>query len=156
MKVESLMTHNVESCAPGTDLATAARHMWDADCGLLPVLDAGKLRGVVTDRDIAMAVAMRGVPARDIRVDEIMTGDHVTVRAQDDAKVALEKMSAAQVRRLPVVGKDGELDGVLSMNDLMLEAKAARNAAGAPTYKQIVIALQAIGQHRDLPVAATG
>ncbi len=154
MKVENLMTRNVLTCTPGSDLASAAKTMWEGDCGVLPVVEDGKLRGVVTDRDICMAVAMRGDRAGSILVADVISGDHITVQAQDDIKVALRKMREAQIRRLPVVGPDGELDGMLSINDLALEARVPRKDEGAPTYKDIVTTLQAIGQHRDLPVVA--
>ena len=60
MKVRALMTSDVETCRPDTDLAAVARAMWDRDCGFIPVIDAaGALRGVVTDRDICIASATR-------------------------------------------------------------------------------------------------
>ena len=67
---------------------------------------------------------------------------------------ALATMSRYQVRRLPVVGRDGEIEGILSMNDVVLEAKAKRTKAGGPSYKDVIVSLQEIGRHRELPVPA--
>ncbi len=153
MTVESLMTRNVRTCDPLSSLAAAAKQMWDGDCGILPVVESGRLRGLITDRDVCMAVAIRGARADEIQVGDVISGDHVTVQAGDSVKVALRKMGEHQLRRLPVVGRDGELDGMLSLNDLALEAKPTGKGGGAPTYKDIATALRAIGQHRDLPVA---
>lgn len=153
MKVQSVMTQGVYTCRPDSDLASVAKKMFDGDCGLLPVLENGRLCGVITDRDICMAVMVRGERPSDIRVDQVMSGEHYTCRADEDVKSALQTMAEHQVRRLPVVGRDGELDGVLALNDLILEARASEDEEETPTCEDIVAVLQAVGRHRDLPVA---
>ena len=57
MKVKEIMTANPQSCGPDVTLDAAAHAMWEADCGILPVQDNGKLVGVVTDRDMYIALA---------------------------------------------------------------------------------------------------
>lgn len=59
MKIKDIMTTDVRICSPGTNLAAAAALMLDGDCGILPVVDEGKLVGVVTDRDMYIALATR-------------------------------------------------------------------------------------------------
>jgi CBS domain-containing protein len=64
MKVQDIMTQEVQCCGPDTNLAAAAKMMWDSDCGALPVVNIeGHLLGVITDRDICRAAATRNKPA---------------------------------------------------------------------------------------------
>src|SRR5690242_8490683 len=75
MKVQDVMTRNVEACLPETDLAAAAMMMWRQDCGVIPVTNRdGRVAGVVTDRDICMAVATQHRLADQIHVNEIISG----------------------------------------------------------------------------------
>ena len=151
MKVSDLMTQGALTCHPDDHLAEAAKLMWSGDCGMIPVLEDGRLRGVITDRDICMAVAMQGQLAEEIPVDRVMNPKPHTCLPTAKVQTALEVMKKYRVRRLPVVGRDGEFEGVLSMNDLILEAKARGNKVGAPTHAEVIGALRQIGQHRELP-----
>lgn len=149
MKVQDVMTPNPESCTPETNLAAAAMMMWRCDCGVIPVRDAhGAIRGLVTDRDICMAVATQDRLARDIRVDEVMTGEVHAVRPDDDIELAEERMRSARVRRLPVVEADGRLAGVISINDLILHANsAARGKHGRLSTDEVMSVLRSISGH---------
>ena len=61
MRVRDLMTSDVKTCRPETNLAEAVKEMWEGDCGALPVVgDDGRVAGIITDRDICIAVATRG------------------------------------------------------------------------------------------------
>src|SRR5262245_35747142 len=91
MKVKDVMTRGIETCTQDTDLAAAAMTMWRRDCGVVPVADAqGKLVGVITDRDICMAVATKHRPAEQVHVRELITGTLHAVRPEDDVKAALD------------------------------------------------------------------
>ena len=68
MKVKDLMTREPRTCSPDTTLASAAHLMWDGDCGILPVVDDGELVGVVTDRDMYIALATQNARASHLRV----------------------------------------------------------------------------------------
>ena len=58
MTVEEIMTRDVQCCGPETNLAAAAKMMWDHDCGVLPILNVqGQVMGMITDRDICMAAS---------------------------------------------------------------------------------------------------
>jgi len=59
MKVKEIMTKDVSTCTPDTTVAEAAHLMWEADCGILPVVEDGELEGIVTDRDMYIALATR-------------------------------------------------------------------------------------------------
>src|SRR5260221_12493911 len=119
MKVKDIMSRSVETCAPDTDLAAAAMTMWRRDCGVVPVADTqGKVVGVITDRDICMAVATRHRPPEQVQVRELVSGKLHTVRPEDDIKTAMETMRKEQIRPLPVVQRDGTIAGMLSISDL--------------------------------------
>lgn len=128
MLVENLMTRDPESCRPDSTLAEAAAVMWRRDCGVVPVTgDDGRVVGVVTDRDICMALSMRGQRAGDVRVGEVMEGGAVeTCTPVDDVREALELMKRRQVRRLPVVDSRGKLVGLLSINDVIRHTRKAK------------------------------
>lgn len=155
MKVKDVMTPNAKTIWLTESLADAARTMWENDCGVLPIVKDQKVVGVITDRDICMATAMRKSNASSISVEEVMTGKVYAVKPEDDVDDALLLMQQHQVRRVPVINSEGELEGVLSMNDIVLKAKASDGAAGDLLgYDEVVKTYQAICQH-PLPAAAT-
>ena len=126
MTVRDLMTSNVKTCRPDTNLAEAGRDMWEGDCGALPVVnDEGRVTGMITDRDICIALATRGRSADRIAVREVARGHVHTCLRDDDATVALLAMKAHKVRRLPVVDAEGHIQGMLSLNDVVTHAGSA-------------------------------
>ena len=100
MKVKDIMTGDPRVCTPDTTVAEAARLMWDGDCGILPVVDGGKLVGVVTDRDMYIALATRNERAARLRVGAVATRNVVTCTPEDNVQTALAAMKDARVRRL--------------------------------------------------------
>ncbi|MER3424335.1 MAG: CBS domain-containing protein [Nitrospiraceae bacterium] len=155
MKVKEIMTGDVQCCSPQTNLAAAAKMMWDSDCGILPVLDVeGKVMGMITDRDICMAAATKNRPPSEFPVWETITGNVYACSLEDDIDDALNTMANEQVRRLPVVDEDGVLRGMLSLNDIVLQANTDQS------YESLVRTLKAISRHRTLagstPLAASG
>jgi CBS domain-containing protein len=116
--VKELMTRDCKACDPSDSLASAAMRMWDGDCGILPVIEAGKVVGVITDRDICMALALKGCRPNEQAVGEVMTAAVHTCSPQDDVVEALATMGRRRVRRLVVV-EGGTLAGMLSMNDVV-------------------------------------
>ena len=152
MKIQDLMTSDVQCCGPDTNLATAAKMMWDSDCGALPVLNVeGHVMGMITDRDICMAAATKNKPASDITVWETISGKVYTCQLSDDVHTALDIMKREKVRRLPVVDEDGVLQGIVAMNDFVLLAADAKGAkAPAVSYEDVVRTMKAISMHRAL------
>jgi CBS domain-containing protein len=143
MKVKDIMTAGPKTCTPETTVAEAATLMWEGDCGILPVVDDGELVGVVTDRDMYIALATRDARASELRVGAVATTKVATCEPEDDVHAALATMKQARVRRLPVVGFGGTVLGIVSMNDIVLAA-----GASAPVRStEVVEALQAICAH---------
>lgn len=150
MKVKEIMTPGAQAIWLTESLADAAKMMWDNDCGILPIIkDGRKVIGVITDRDICMASAMRDAHPSAISVEEVMTGRVFSVKPEDNVDEALQTMQEHRVRRLPVINPEGELEGVVSMNDVLLHAKAADEVEdGCIDYADVVKTYQAIGRHR--------
>ena len=140
MNVKSLMTAAPRTCTPATNLAEAAALMLDADCGILPVVDdAGKLVGVVTDRDMCIALATRNALASQLTVGDVAGRRVFTCGPDDDVQSALATMKQHHVRRLPVEGFGGTVAGIISMNDILLAAgrKGVGNADIIETFQAI-------------------
>jgi CBS domain-containing protein len=129
MKVQNVMTDEVQTCSPETNLATVAMQMWRGDFGVMPVVAGRKVVGMITDRDICMAAATKHRDPANIRVKEVISGQVYGCSADTDIREALKIMQQKQVRRLPIISpKDGRLEGILSMNDLALKATTERKA----------------------------
>jgi CBS domain-containing protein len=144
MKVSDVMTSEVQYCTPETNLAVAALQMFAGDCGTLPVVEKdGKVIGMITDRDICMAVATRRQDIADIKVGEVPTGHVQSCAPEIEVRDALKIFEKARVRRLPVVGEDGNLRGILSMSDIVLKAGEESGKKGV-SNAELVDALKTI------------
>lgn len=133
MKVEELMTRDPATVRPESTCTEAAVLMKNKDCGSLPVVQDGRLVGIVTDRDIVLrAVAGKKDPAR-VPVSEIMTAAPATIASATRAEDASKLMSEKQVRRLPVVD-GGRLVGILTIGQLA--RRESVNAVGE-TLKEV-------------------
>ncbi len=123
MKVEQMMNHAVKACHPEDSLNKAAQTMWENVCGAVPIVDAEfKPIGFLTDRDICMAAYTQGKPLQALTVDGAMARKVVCCQLEDDLDSAMQLMREKHFRRLPVVGPDGKLIGILSLDDLAHEA----------------------------------
>lgn len=124
MKVSEVMCRPVSSCSEDTSLPVAARRMGENDCGVLPVVREKRVVGMITDRDVCLAVGNLSRHPTDTLVRDVMTRDVALCRTDDDVRDALSVMANRQVRRLPVLDAAGTLQGVVSMDDLVLRAEA--------------------------------
>lgn len=132
MKVRDVMMKSPAACSPWTNLAAATELMWVHNCGMLPVVDENeKCLGVITDRDICIALGTRDRRASEITVGEVINGKLFYCAAEDEIRSALEIMRRNRVRRLPVLGKNGVLEGILSMDDVVLLAQIGPDGASA-------------------------
>jgi CBS domain-containing protein len=152
MKVQRIMTENVATCSPESSLAAAAGLMWQHDCGIIPVVDgARKVIGIITDRDICMSVAMNHRLASEITVGEVISGQVFACSPDDDISQALGVMQRNRVLRVPVVDEAGRLQGILSMNDVVLRAEEGREKKGdGISYSEVVDTRKVISEHRNV------
>lgn len=148
VRVRTLMSREVITCTTDMDLARVGWLLWEGDCGALPVLREGKVVGMITDRDVCMAAAMKPRPCTEIRVAEAMSaGDIAFVRADADLDDALAILAARRVRRLPVLDDEGRLVGLLSINDLLRRAEGPAGLRGG-LREHVAAALRAICEPR--------
>jgi len=153
MTVKELMTSDVKSCDPDKNLATAAKIMWDGDCGIVPVVnEERKVLGLLTDRDVCIAAATRSMNPANIRVREVMSGDVYACSQDDDVRAALKTLKKQRVRRLPVLDIENRLVGIISMNDLVMRAEY-RKGSDVPG-EEFLETLKSICAHSGRAVAA--
>jgi CBS domain-containing protein len=152
MKVKEVMMGTPYYCQVNTNLGSATELMWNGNCGFLPVMGAdGRTIGVVTDRDICIALGTRNRPAGDITVGEVMSNRVFACAPDDDIHIALATMKEGGVRRLPVLGRDGVLAGVLSMDDVLLRSQPGGIGKQPElSSEEVVKAYRAINQ-RQVP-----
>jgi len=128
MRCSEIMTKNVKTATRETSLREVAAIMRDGDMGAVPVVESGKLVGIVTDRDIVVRSVAEGRNA-DSSVAEAMTTELFTVKPDDFVFEAIRLMGDKQVRRIPVVTTDGALAGIIAMADVALEMEDEREIA---------------------------
>lgn len=119
MSVGRICTREVDTVRFDESALEAARRMRDRQVGSLVVVDENRPVGIVTDRDLAVRVLAAGVDAAGCRVSEVMTPSPTTAREEDSIEAALGFMRAGRFRRLPVVGVDGGLVGILALDDVL-------------------------------------
>lgn len=116
MKVEQIMTTNVQCCNGTDSIQKAAQTMENYNCGSVPVCENKKVIGVITDRDIVLKAVAKG--KTNCRVEDCMSNQVVTSTPDADAHDAANLMAQHQIRRLPIVSTSGELCGILAIGDL--------------------------------------
>jgi len=151
MKVQDVMTYDVQTCSPETNLAAAAMQMWRGDFGVMPVVAGGKVVGMITDRDICIAAATKHRDPANIRVKEVISGKVYGCSPDADIHEALKIMQQKQVRRLPIISaEDGRLAGILSMNDVALKEQGGAKAE--LSAEDVETTMRGICAHRELPL----
>ena len=128
MKIQDVMTPDVSFVEPGTPILEIARKMRDNDIGSMPVVEDGRLVGMVTDRDIVVRVVADGADLGSKTARDAMSPRVLYCFDDEELEAVLENMGDQQVRRLPVVNRDKRLVGMVSLGDLALSGK--RKAAG--------------------------
>ena len=131
MNICDIMTERVISISEDEPVVAAARLMKQNNIGALPVRDEkGKLKGIVTDRDIVLRCVAANINLQDVRIGEIMSRNLVTASPFDDAEKAAVKMGESQVRRLPVTD-NGVLVGIVALGDIARSGEFDMEAADA-------------------------
>jgi predicted transcriptional regulator len=125
MRIEDLMCRDVYHCRPEDSLESAARLMWEHDCGCAPVCTGNgeqRVVGMITDRDIAMCALFQGKPLGEISVQEAMSHGVSACHVEDEPDKVEQLMSERQIRRIPIISAEGRLLGIVSLADLVREA----------------------------------
>ena len=117
MKDSEVMSRDVQCVGPDQPVQEAAGFMLSANAGSIPVTEGRKLLGIITDRDIAVRGVAKGY-GPETAVRDLMSDDIVSARIDDEVADVAERMSTAQVRRLPVIDENQELCGIVSLGDL--------------------------------------
>ena len=131
--IREAMTSNPTIVEPDTTAAEAARTMKSEDVGSLPIVEDGRLVGVVTDRDLAIRILAEDRGA-DTPVGEIASRDVVTADPEQSLEEAARLMAEHQIRRLPVTEEDGKLVGILAQADV---AQAGHDSLTGDVVQQI-------------------
>ena len=159
MIIKEVMNPDVTTCRPDTTLETAAILMWDGDCGTVAIVDdEARVVGIITDRDICMAVALQHKHANTIQVHEVMSRHLFTCHPESDIMNALKTMSFQKVRRLPVTNDSGQVEGIISIEDIIARAERGRRGIQTPelTYDDTMTTLKAICRpHKSSGVASS-
>lgn len=122
MKINEVMTREVEVARPDDTIQTVARKMAASDFGFMPVCDGRRLQGTVTDRDLTTRALAEG-KSFDTPVSQVMSRDVHWLRQDEDVSAALKFMGDKQIRRLPVIDESDRLVGVVALGDLARTGK---------------------------------
>lgn len=129
MTVEQIMNRHIKVCGPQESLNRAAQIMWEVPCGAVPVVnEQSRPIGFLTDRDICMAAYTQGKPLAELRVEGAMAQRVISCKADEDLRAAARTMRDSHVRRLLVVNQEGQLAGLLTLDDIASET--ARTLTG--------------------------
>ena len=135
MRLEEVMTTDVETVTSDASLMEAAAQMKSLDVGLIPVCDGADLKGTLTDRDITVRATAAGLDPSKTSVSEIMSTDVVYCFADQEIEEAMSLMEARQIRRLPVLSREKRLVGIVSLGDLAVHA--GQNELLGDTLKEV-------------------
>ncbi len=150
MKVQDVMTRSPVTCFIQDPLHLAAQKLWERDCGCLPVVDPeDRPLAMITDRDICMAALTTGKPLHELQVGQAMSKQVVACREGDDLAAAGARMAQSGVRRVPVIDANGMLCGVLSLNDLAVNAAKGAGSRTGDIAGEALRVLVAVSAHRD-------
>ena len=127
-RCREIMTRNVKTASREMTLREVAALMRDGDMGAMPVVEDGRLVGIVTDRDIVVRAIADG-RAVDVPIGDVMTSEIFSVRENDFVFEAIRLMGDRQVRRVPIINDAGELVGIIAMADVALETEDEREIA---------------------------
>jgi CBS domain-containing protein len=156
MKIEDLMSTSLVTCHPRDNLSRAAQMMWEHDCGAVPVVDdQARVVGMLTDRDICMAAYTQGLPLAQIRVSSVCSRIVQACDVNDTIEGAENLMRRAQIRRLPIVDRNGRLLGVLSLGDLAQHVHTNGRESDGLSCESVARTLAAVSRPRS-PVDERG
>lgn len=128
MKVQEIMSTNVETVSPTSSLRATARRFSSLGIGALPVVDNGKLLGIITDRDVSVYAVAIGRDPQNTEVKTVMTKEVFTCFEDQNLTEAAQIMEDHKIRRLAVLNREEQITGFLTVDDL---APVSHELAGA-------------------------
>jgi CBS domain-containing protein len=126
--VDEVMARNVQTIDSSMNLTQAAQRMRDANIGVLPVVDSGRLKGIVTDRDLVIRGMATGLDPSSMRVSDVATHSLVAAREDWPIQRAMDTMRSHQVGRLPVIDEHDRVVGMLTLSSLALRSPQQHQA----------------------------
>jgi|SRR5579863_1593001 len=155
MKVQDMMRKSPKYCDPSANLAAVTEMLWSCGGGALPVTGPdGTIQGILTDRDICVALGTRNLRPSEVTAAQAMSRNVAICKARDDIHTALKIMRTRKVRRLPVAGDTGKLEGLLCLTDLVLNARHDDGSGPELSYEDVMGTLKAIYWRHIAAVAA--
>jgi CBS domain-containing protein len=132
MPIREIMTREVDVVPPDVSIRDAAAKMKELDVGAIPVCDGQKLSGLVTDRDITLRAVAEGRDPSKTRVSDVMSSEIAYCFEDDSVEQAAKLMESKQIRRLPILDRNKQLTGIVSLGDIAVRAEGSRqkNLAG--------------------------
>lgn len=154
MKAKNIMTENVCCVGNSQSLKDAAQIMWEHNCGSVPVVnEANETVGMITDRDIAMAAYINGNSLDNISVSTAQSSQLTCCGVNDDISKVESMMQVHQVHRIPVLGKQREPVGIISLNDIARAYKAGTKGITAQDVSDTLAAICSPTQENQ-PISA--
>jgi CBS domain-containing protein len=150
--VSQVMSRGVRAVKPSDSVIHAAQAMEELNVGVLPVCDADRVVGILTDRDIAVRGVAQGLADQDAKVHEIMSREVKWCMADESVEDVLRVMSQHQIRRMPVIDKQQHLVGMLSLGDIATQAHGAQVAETLSEISET----EAVHRAGMLPVKRSG
>jgi CBS domain-containing protein len=128
--VSAILAHKgsaVWSIAPNATVFDAIQLMADKNVGALPVVENGRLAGMISERDYTRKVILKGKSSKETPVRDIMTQELVTVDASDSVTECMRVMTEKRIRHLPVM-EGSKMIGLVSIGDLVRRIISAQTA----------------------------
>jgi CBS domain-containing protein len=126
MEIKEIMTRHVDVIPPDASVRDAASKMKELDVGAIPVCDGQKLSGLVTDRDITVRAVAEGRDPSEVRVSEVMSSEIAYCFEDETIEQAAKLMESKQIRRLPILDRNKQLAGIISLGDISVRTEASR------------------------------
>jgi CBS domain-containing protein len=126
MEIREIMTRHVDVIPPDASVREAAAKMKELDVGAIPVCDGQKLSGLLTDRDITVRAVAEGRDPSAVRVSEVMSSEIAYCFEDETIEQAAKLMESKQIRRLPILDRNKQLAGIISLGDISVRTEASR------------------------------
>jgi CBS domain-containing protein len=134
-KIGDVMVQDLVTIDPSVSVVDAANRMREKNIGMLPILEHGRLRAVLTDRDLVVRAVAQQMDLTGTRAIECATEQPITARPDWDVDEALDVMAREQLGRLPVIDDEGRLVGVVTLASLTL--RGGQDTRALDTAKQV-------------------